>query len=109
MGVLRFRIIASRPALYPRPSILRKRFQSPSKFWRNRHRRESVSLILREYEGQPLVDFRMFETGPDGIDRPTSKGLALSIKRLPALADAFAAANREAHRLGLFGAMRVSS
>lgn len=80
-----------------------------SKFWRNRHRKESVVLRLREYEGTPLVDIRLFETGRDGIDRPTAKGIALSIKRLPALADAFAAANREAHRLGLFGLTGVSS
>jgi hypothetical protein len=80
-----------------------------SKFWRNRHRQESVCLTLREYQGAPLVDLRIFETGRDGIDRPTSKGIALSIKRLPALADAFAAANREAHRLGLFGSIEASS
>jgi hypothetical protein len=80
-----------------------------AKFWRNRQRKESVVLRLREFEGVPLVDLRVFETGPDGIDRPTSKGIALSIKRLPALADAFAAANREARRLGLFGATGVSS
>lgn len=80
-----------------------------AKFWRNRHRKESVVLQLREYEGMPLVDLRIHETGSDGIDRPTTKGLALSIKRLPALADAFTAANREAHRLGLFGATERSS
>ena len=80
-----------------------------SKFWRNRHRQESVCLTLREYQGTPLVDLRIFETGRDGIDRPTSKGIALSIKRLPALADAFVAANREARRLGLFGSTEVSS
>src|SRR5207237_7791894 len=80
-----------------------------SKFWRNRHRQESVCLTLREYQGAPLVDLRIFETGRDGIDRPTSKGIALSIKRLPALADAFVAANREARRLGLFGSTEVSS
>lgn len=80
-----------------------------AKFWRDRHRKESVVLQLRSYQDAPLVDLRLFETGSDGIDRPTTKGLALSIKRLPALADAFASANREAHRLGLFGTTGRSS
>jgi hypothetical protein len=74
-----------------------------AKFWRNRHRRETVVLRLREYEGSPLVDLRIFDTGNDGISRPTKHGVSLSVKRLPALADAFASAYREAVRQGLLG------
>jgi Transcriptional Coactivator p15 (PC4) len=74
-----------------------------AKFWRNRYRRESVVLRLREYEANPLVDLRVFNTGSDGIERPTKLGVCLSITRLPALADAFASAYREAVRQGLLG------
>jgi hypothetical protein len=39
-----------------------------SKFWRTRHRTESVHIALREYEGNCLIDIRVWRTAANGID-----------------------------------------
>lgn len=72
-----------------------------AKFWKNRRRNESVHVTLSEYEGQPLVNVRVYSTGTDGIDRPTPKGIAMGIRKLPELARALAKAEAKARELGL--------
>jgi hypothetical protein len=72
-----------------------------TKFWKNRRRNESVHVSLSEYEGRPLISVRVYETGTDGIDRPTTKGVAVAIQRLPELARAFAKAEAKAREMGL--------
>jgi hypothetical protein len=71
------------------------------KFWRNRWRRESVHISLREYEGHVLIDIRVYYTGIDGIDRPMPKGLALGVRKLPELVRALVKAEAEARLRGL--------
>jgi Transcriptional Coactivator p15 (PC4) len=56
-----------------------------AKFFKTRWRNESVHVSLSEYEGHCLINIRVYRTGTDGIDRPTSKGVALAIARLPNL------------------------
>src|SRR5690349_25091897 len=76
-----------------------------AKFWKNRRRAESVHVSLSEYEGHPLINVRIYATGADGIDRPTTKGVAMGIRKLPelaqALAKALAKAEAKARELGL--------
>jgi hypothetical protein len=72
-----------------------------SKFWRTRHRNEIVQIELSTYEGHNLISVRVFRTGADGIDRPTTKGLALSVGKLKELARALANAEAKARELGL--------
>lgn len=72
-----------------------------AKFWKNRGRNESLHVSLSEYEGHPLVNVRIYTTGTDGIDRPTPKGVAMGIRKLPELAKAINAALDKARELGL--------
>jgi hypothetical protein len=72
-----------------------------AKFWKNRRRNESVHVTLSEYEGHCLINVRVYCTGTDGIDRPTPKGVAMGIRKLPELARALAKAETEAQKLGL--------
>ena len=72
-----------------------------AKFWKNRRRNEAVHVSLSEYEGHPLINVRVYSTGADGIDRPTTKGVAMGVNKLPALAAGLAKALERAKALGL--------
>jgi transcriptional coactivator p15 (PC4) len=72
-----------------------------SKFWKNRRRNESVRVSLSEYEGHSIIDVRVFATGTDGIDRPTPRGVAMGVRRLPELSRALVRAEAKARELGL--------
>jgi hypothetical protein len=72
-----------------------------AKFWKNRRRNESVHVTLSEYEGRALINVRVYATGADGIDRPTTKGVAMGIAKLPELAAGLARALEKARGLGL--------
>jgi Transcriptional Coactivator p15 (PC4) len=72
-----------------------------AKFWKNRRRNESVHVSLSEYEGHVLINVRTYATGTDGIDRPTPKGVAMGIRKLPELAAAVTKALAKAKELGL--------
>jgi hypothetical protein len=72
-----------------------------AKFWKNRGRSESVHVTLSQYEGRSLINVRVYSTGTDGIDRPTVKGIAMAIDKLPALAQAMTKAEAKARELNL--------
>ena len=72
-----------------------------AKFWKNRRRNESVHVSLSEYERHCLINVRVYCTGADGIDRPTPKGLAMGIRKLPELARALVKAEAQARGLDL--------
>ena len=72
-----------------------------AKFWKNRRRNESVHVSLSEYEGHVLINVRTYATGTDGIDRPTPKGVAMGVRKLPELAAAVTKALAKARELGL--------
>jgi Transcriptional Coactivator p15 (PC4) len=75
-----------------------------AKFWKSaRDRTKHVRVELSEYEGHPLVNIRIWQTGTDGIDRPTKQGIALAIRKLPELASALAKAETRSRELGLLG------
>ena len=58
-------------------------------------------MSLSEYEGHALINVRIYATGADGVDRPTTKGVAMSVARLPELARALAKAETTAREMGL--------
>jgi hypothetical protein len=72
-----------------------------AKFWKSRNHTEHVRVELTEYEGHPLINVRIWQTGSDGIDRPTVKGVAMAVRKLPELASALAKAETKARELGL--------
>jgi len=73
-----------------------------AKFWKSpRNKAQHVRLDLSEFKGHALLNIRIWSTGTDGIDRPTPKGIALTVRRLPELAAAVAAALAKAQELGL--------
>jgi Transcriptional Coactivator p15 (PC4) len=71
-----------------------------AKFWRNR-RGEAIIISLREYEGRALIDCRIHFTNKEGKLKPTGKGFALVVLRLPELAKAINKALAKARELGL--------
>lgn len=71
------------------------------RMWKNRKRNESIRVSLRDYEGRALIDVRVYQTGIDGIDRPTTRGIAMGIRKLPELAKALAKAEADAKAGGL--------
>jgi Transcriptional Coactivator p15 (PC4) len=73
-----------------------------AKFWKSaRDRQHHVRVELSDYEGHPLINIRIWQTGSDGIDRPTVKGIALAIRKIPELARAIDKARAKATELGL--------
>jgi hypothetical protein len=86
--------VTAKPPPLPKPVEI-------AKFWKNRRRNESVHVSLSEYEGHCLINVRVYCTGADGIDRPTPKGVAMGIRKLPELARALVKAETKAKELGL--------
>jgi hypothetical protein len=66
-----------------------------------RSKSKHIRVELSEYMGHPLVSVRVWQTGSDGIDRPTVQGIALSIRKLPTLTVALLKAEDIAKSLGL--------
>jgi hypothetical protein len=49
---------------------------------------EEVRAYLQPYKGGQLAHIRVFKPDKNDVDRPTKKGIALSIRDLPKLAQA---------------------
>jgi hypothetical protein len=71
------------------------------KFWKNRRRDTAIVVSLSSYEGHNLVNVREHFIGADGCMRPTTKGVALVVRRLPELSKAIRRALEKARELGL--------
>jgi Transcriptional Coactivator p15 (PC4) len=74
---------------------------SIAKFWKSRNRAEHVRVDLSEFKGHVIVNVRLWQTGTDGIDRPSPRGIAMGIRKLPELAKALVKAEAKARELGL--------
>ena len=70
------------------------------KFFSNR-RGEFVVVAIKEFEGVIFADARKFYTGADGISRPTKKGLAVTLRKLPELVELLEKTLAKARELGL--------
>ena len=63
---------------------------------------EDVHVALTEYKGHDLFALRVYVDSEDGKEKiPTRKGLTVSVKLLPELAQAVNAALLEAEKAGL--------
>jgi hypothetical protein len=82
------------------PATLAEPF-TVAKFWKSRNHAEHIRVDLSEYEGRAIINVRIWQTGSDGIDRPTTKGIAMSVRKLPELAKALANAETKARELRL--------
>jgi Transcriptional Coactivator p15 (PC4) len=73
-----------------------------ARFWKSpRDRTTHVRVGFSEHMGYPLINIRVWQTGSDGIDRPTVKGIALNVRKLPELHAAISKALVKAKELGL--------
>jgi hypothetical protein len=73
-----------------------------AKFFKSaRDRSKHVRVELTKYKNHPLLNIRVWQTGSDGIDRPTVQGIALAIRKLPELGAAITKALAKAKELGL--------
>lgn len=73
-------------------------------FWRNRKRQEEVRVTLSRYENKAIADVRIYFTDQSGCMRPTKKGIALAIAKLPELRKALEKAEAKAISLDLIEA-----
>ena len=64
--------------------------------------REEIRVFLDRFKGHSVISLRTFYRPRDGAEmRPTNKGLTVSIRHVPGLAQALAKAEREGRALGL--------
>jgi hypothetical protein len=70
------------------------------RFWRSR-RKDALVTSLRSYEGHNLVDIRTHFMSREGKLLPTTKGVSISILRLPDLVKSVTKALKRARELGL--------
>jgi hypothetical protein len=72
-----------------------------AKWWKNRRRDTAIVVSLSSYEGHNLVNVREHFVGRDGCMRPTTKGLAMVVRRLPEFSKAIRQALEKARELNL--------
>jgi Transcriptional Coactivator p15 (PC4) len=72
-----------------------------SKFWKNRQRRAAIVVSLKSFEDQNIVDVREYFTDSQGHMRPSTKGLAMAVRRLPELSRALRLTLEKARALKL--------
>lgn len=67
----------------------------------DRNSREVVRVALDQYQGRHTINVRVWFRADDGDLRPGKSGMTLSVKHLPAMADALGKALERAIELGL--------
>lgn len=72
-----------------------------AQFWKGRRRCNHVRVTLKRFEGRPIVDVRQFFVTADGKSQPTTRGVALDVRRLPELRKALEKAEAKALELDL--------
>jgi hypothetical protein len=73
-----------------------------SKMWKSPRAKEKVIVAaFNPYEGKNLFDLREHVIGADGIMRPSTRGIAMVVERLPELKAAIDKALASAKQLGL--------
>jgi hypothetical protein len=56
-----------------------------AQFWKGRQRNNHVRVTLKRFEGRPIIDVRQFFVTTSGHSQPTTRGIAMSVARLPEL------------------------
>jgi hypothetical protein len=72
-----------------------------AKWWKSRRRDISIVVSLRPYEGLNLVDVREYFTDRAGCMKPSTRGLAMSVRNLPEFSKAMRLALERARSLDL--------
>jgi hypothetical protein len=72
-----------------------------SRFWKNRRRADAVHITLSTYQDANIIDCRIYYTNTQGQMRPSNKGLAMGVAKLPELYDGIGKALAKARELGL--------
>jgi hypothetical protein len=72
-----------------------------ARWWKTRRRNIAVVVSLRHYEGHNLVDVREYFTDQAGCMKPSTRGLAMVVRRLPELCNALRKALERARELNL--------
>jgi transcriptional coactivator p15 (PC4) len=72
-----------------------------AKWWKSRRRDIAVVVSLRHYEGNNLVDVREYFTDQAGCMKPSTRGLAMVVRRLPEFSRALRLALEKARALNL--------
>jgi hypothetical protein len=73
-----------------------------SKIWKSPRAKDKVIVAaLNPYEGRNLFDLREHVIGADGIMRPSTRGIAMVVEKLPELHAAIGKALKRARGLGL--------
>jgi hypothetical protein len=72
-----------------------------AKWWKSRRRDIAIVVSLSAYEGHNLVNVREHFIGSDGCMRPTTRGLAMVVRRLPEFSRALRKALETARELNL--------
>ena len=73
-----------------------------AKFWKSpRERKIAIVVSLRHYEGHNLIDVREYFTDQAGCMRPSTRGMAMVVRRLPEFSKALRKALERARELGL--------
>jgi hypothetical protein len=73
-----------------------------AKFWKSpRERKIAIVVSLRHHEGHSLVDVREYFTDQAGCMKPSTRGLAMVVRRLPEFSKALRSALELARALDL--------
>jgi hypothetical protein len=73
-----------------------------AKFWKSPRAKEKVIVAaFNTWEGRNLIDLREHVIGADGIMRPSTRGIAMVVEKLPELHAAIGRALKKAQALGL--------
>jgi hypothetical protein len=71
------------------------------KLWKTRRRDIAIVGSLSTYQETIIFGLREHAIGSDGIMRPTTRGIAMAVKRLPEVADTVNKMLAKARELGL--------
>jgi Transcriptional Coactivator p15 (PC4) len=72
-----------------------------AKFWKSRQNKIAIVVSLRHHEGNNLLDVREYFTDQAGCMKPSTRGLAMVVRRLPELCNALRKALERARELNL--------
>lgn len=72
-----------------------------AKFWKNRQNKIAIVVSLSNYEGVNIVNVREYFTDQAGCMKPSTRGLAMSVRNLPEFSRALRRALEQARALDL--------
>ena len=83
-----------RPSL-PEPIPIAKLWKSP------RNRTQTIVIAIKQYEGHPFLDCRIFDTNAQGQSVPTQRGITVGMAQLPEFVAGIGKAVEKAREIGV--------